>query len=189
MIDAKETAGALYGLWRLVRGDDSCFDYFSDTEAGFWRSFAAAAVLAPFQALYQVTVYLDTETPPPLFRLIAIESLEYIILWLLYPVVMLYAVQLLERKEHYFRYMTTYNWFQMGVGLIVLPMAILSGFNLIPAGLSGFVDSITFVMYIVYAIFIARGALHLSVGAGSGLVLLDIVLTLIVGQITLRMLG
>lgn len=188
MIDAKETAAALYGLWRLVRGGDSCFDYFSNSEAGFWRSFIAAAVLAPLQALYQLTLYLSAETPPPLFRLTVVESLEYVILWLLYPVVMLSVVQLLDRDERYFRYMTTYNWFQMGVGLIVLPIAILSGFGLMPDGLGGVFDSITFVMYIVYAIFIARGALDLTVGAGCAIVLLDIVLTLIVGQITLRML-
>jgi len=125
---------------------------------------------------------------PPVFRAIAIESLEYVILWVLYPFVMIYVVKLMDREPQYFRYLVAYNWFQMGVGLIVLPLAILASFSVLPLALSSFFDTITFVAYIVYAIFIARTALQLTVGAGSGIVLLDIVVTLIVGQIALRML-
>jgi len=47
MIDAKDTAGALYGLWRLARGDASGLDFFNATLEGFWRSFAAAVIIAP----------------------------------------------------------------------------------------------------------------------------------------------
>lgn len=188
MIDAKEAAGALYGLWRLVRWDDKALSFFNATEQGFWRSFAAAAFVAPLQATYQISVYLTMDDPPSAWRVAAIESLEYVILWVLYPVAMLYVVKLLDRDTEFFGYMVAYNWFQLGVGYVAMPIVILSQFDLLPVSVSGFFDSLIFVAYVTYAAFIARIGLKIPTGSSIGIVVIDILLTLMVGQVTLRML-
>ena len=189
MIDAKEVAGALYGLWRLVRWDDKALSFFNATESGFWRSFMAAAFVAPLQVLYQLSVYLTMDEPPSAWRMAAIESIEYVILWVLYPLAMLYVVKLLDRETEFFGYVVAYNWFQLGVGYVAMPLVILSQFELLPSSVSGFFDSLIFVAYVTYAAFIARVGLKISVGAGIGIVVIDILLTLIVSQVTLRMIS
>ena len=189
MIGAKETAGALYGLWRLVRWDETAFSFFNATEQGFWRSFTAAAFVAPLQAVYQISVYFTLDAPPPAWRMAFIESLEYVILWVLYPIAMLYVVKLLDREKEFFRYIVAYNWFQLGVGYVAMPLVILSQFEILNPSVSSFLDSVIFVAYVTYAAFIARAGLKLSIGAGIGVVVIDIILTLIVCQLTLRMLS
>ncbi|MDE0799743.1 MAG: hypothetical protein OSB02_03280 [Rhodospirillaceae bacterium] len=188
MIDTKETARALYGLWRLARWDEEAFSFFNATEQGFWRSFAAAAFVAPLQALYQLSLYLTLDDPPLIWRVAAIESIEYIILWTLFPLSMLYVVKLLERETEFFRYIVAYNWFQLAVGYVAMPFVILSQFQLLPVQVSGFFDSLIFVTYVTFAAFIARVGLKVGMGASAGIVVIDILLTLMVGQVTLRML-
>ncbi|MGB1875682.1 MAG: hypothetical protein ACPHGY_01985 [Rhodospirillaceae bacterium] len=189
MIDAKEVAGALYGLWRLVRWDEKALGFFNATEDGFWRSFMAAVFVAPLQATYQVSVYLTMDEPPSACRMAAIESIEYVILWTLYPLVMFYIVKLLDRETEFFGYAVAYNWFQLGVGFVAMPVVILSQLQVLPLAISGFFDSMIFVAYVTYAAFIARAGLKVSIGTGIGIVVIDILLTLMVGQVTLRMLS
>lgn len=187
MISTKESAGVLYGLWRIACWDEKAFEFFNATEQGFWRSYIAAALVAPLQAIYQIGVYLTAEQPPPAVRMFFIESLEYITLWLLYPVVMLSVVKILDRDAQFFRYLVAYNWFQLAVGFIAMPIIILTQFELLPLPIAGFFDSMIFVAYVSYAGFIARAGLNVTLGTGIGIVVLDIVLTLMLGQITLRM--
>lgn len=188
MIDAREAAGALYGIWRIVRCDEKAITFFNASVDGFWRSFTAAFLLAPLQAVYQITVFMGLENPPPAFRMAAVESLEYIILWLLYPFTMYYVLKLLDRDESFFGYIVAYNWFQLGIGLVIMPWIILAGFGVLPQSIADFVSTMSFVAYTFYAAFIARIALKAAVGTAIGLVLIDILLTLMVGQITFRML-
>ena len=128
------------------------------------------------------------DAPPPGWRVATIESLEYVILWVLYPLAMFYVVKLLNRKTEFFGYMVAYNWFQLGVGYVAMPLVILSQFELLPTSVSGFFDSLIFVAYVTYAAFIARAGLKITTGSGIGIVVIDILLTLLVGQTTLRML-
>lgn len=188
MMDTKETAGALYGVWRIARWDEKAFSFFNATEQGFWRSYTAALCVAPLQALYQLSVYLTLDTPPPAWRMIAIESIEYVILWVLFPLAMFYIAKLLERDGAFFRYIIAYNWFQLAVGYLAMPFGILTQFGLLAPSVSGFFDSLIFVSYVTYAAFIARAGLKVGVGTSIGIVIIDILLTLMVGQVTLQML-
>ena len=188
MISAREAAGAFYGVWQIFRCDDKAFSFFNATEEGFWRSFSAAFILAPFQALYQITIYVGMDDPPHALRMTLVESLEYAILWLLYPFTLYYVTQLLDREDMFFRYAVAYNWFQMGIGLIIMPWIILSGFGLLPDSVADFIGTVTFIAYTFYAAYIARLGLEIAVGSAIGIVLIDILLTLVVGQVTLQML-
>lgn len=46
-----EIATALYGAYRLARLDPQGMQYFDLSIGGFWRSFFAAVLMAPFFAL------------------------------------------------------------------------------------------------------------------------------------------
>ena len=187
MIEAREAAGALYGIWRIVRCDEKAFTFFNATESGFWRSFTAAFLLVPLQALYQITVYITLEDPPHALRMAAIEGLEYTILWLLFPITMYYVVRLIGREDSFLRYIVAYNWFQLGIGFVVMPWIILTGFGFLPTSVADFASTMSFVAYTFYAAFIARAGLSVAVGTAIGIVLIDILLTLMLGQVTVRM--
>ena len=188
MISAREAAGALYGIWQIFRVDDKALSFFNATEDGFCRSFSAAFVLAPFQVLYQITVFTSMEQPPHALRMTVVESLEYVILWVLYPLTIYHVTRLLDCKDMFFKYAVAYNWFQMGIGLFIMPWIILSGFGFLPESIADFIGTMAFVAYTFYAAFIARIGLEVAVGTAIGIVLIDILLTLMVGQVTFTML-
>ena len=50
MISPREITLGLYGAFRLALLDVRGMAYFNCTEAGFWRSFTAAAIAAPESA-------------------------------------------------------------------------------------------------------------------------------------------
>lgn len=189
MIDSREVAGALHGIWRLAHLDDNAFNNFNATEQGFWRSFFAAVLIAPLQLLYQVIVYTNLEIPSSGLRFFLIEGLEYIVIWTLFPLVLFYVARLLEREEAYFRYIVAYNWFQLGVGLFAIPIAILMSIDVFPLSGLAFLNTLILTAYVVYASFIARAGLRIATSGAIGIVVIDIILSIGVQQITQSMLG
>jgi len=184
-MNSREVANVILGLWKIALIDKKCFNFFSGTEEGFWRSFQAAAVIAPLHLIYEWGLYINSENTSPFLRVFTIEILEYVILWVLYPLVMIYISKALKREEKYFIYMTAYNWFQMGIGLILMPIVILSVFGKINLQASNILETIIFLSYIFYSIFIAREALKIPTGSSLSIVLIDILLTLMVSQIVI----
>lgn len=188
MIEPKEAANALYGISRLARLDDSAFALFNATEQGFWRSFTAAVVIAPLQVIYQAAVYFNLETRPSGLRMFLIESLEYVVMWTLYPLVLFYVARLLEKEATYFRYIVAYNWFQMGVGLVATPLAILMTIDILPVTALAFLNTLILTAYVVYATYVARSGLGVALSGATGIVMIDILLSLAVQQTTQSML-
>ena len=96
---------------------------------------------------------------------------------------MIYISKVLNREKKYFIYMTTYNWFQMGIGLILMPVVILSVLGKINLQIGNILETIIFFSYIFYSMFLAREALKIPTGSSLSIVLIDILLTLMVSQI------
>lgn len=189
MIDPKEAAGALRGIWRLAHLDEEGFNTFNATEQGFWRSFTAAFLIAPLQLVYQFSVYMTLDTPPPALRMALVEGLEYVVLWTLYPLALYYVARLLQREATYFRYIVAYNWFQLAVGLVATPIAIFMTLDLFSLSALAFLNTLILTGYVIYAAFIARVGLGIATSASIGIVVIDILLSLTVQQITQGMLG
>lgn len=189
MIDPKEAAGALRGIWRLAHLDESAFNNFNATELGFWRSFTAAFLIAPLQLVYQVIVYINLEIPTSGLRFFLIEGLEYVVIWTLFPLVLFYVARLLEREAAFFRYIVAYNWFQLGVGLFAIPIAILLTIDVFPLPGLAFLNTLVLTAYVVYASFIARAGLGITTSGAIGIVVIDIILSIGVQQTTQSMLG
>lgn len=188
MIDLKETAGALQGIWRLGHLDEDAFSKFNATEQGFWRSFLAAFLIAPLQLVYQTTVYVTADTPTSGLRFFLIQGLEYVVMWTLFPLVLFYVARLLERQAAYFKYIVAYNWFQLGVGIVAMPIAILLTVDVFPLGGLAFLNTLVLTAYVVYATFLARAGLGIATSGAIGIVVIDIVLSIGVQQITQSML-
>ena len=187
-MSAKEIANIFYGFFLIIKFDEKFKDHFENSEEAFWKSFYAAIIVAPLQLIHEWGLYISSDEKPNLARTIPIEVLEYTILWILFPLVMTYITKVINREEQYFRYIVSYNWLQMCISITIMPLIILSVFNFLPVSASTFLETMVFLIFISYNIFIAKITLKLQTGPSFSIVLIDILLSLLVTQIILTIL-
>ena len=125
---------ALTGALRLARGDPGGLAYFDASEEGFWHSFRAAVFCYP---LYLILLAFPIElgTPPELdpWRVLAVETIHYVISWVAFPLLMLPLVDWLQRSNRYFGFMVAYNWCQVPQTVVFAAVALLGGLGVISA--------------------------------------------------------
>jgi hypothetical protein len=112
-----------------------------------------------------------------------VETLSYVLSWVLFPFAMLYVSDFLQRSPRYFWHMVPYNWFQLAAGLLLLPVAILADLGALPMQLAAFLNLLALSVFFTYAAFIARFGLQVGIGTGIALVVLDLLLNLLSQQL------
>ena len=187
IITASEVAQALYGAWRLARLDARGLDQFNNTAEGFWRSFYAMLVAAPFYVILVTLRLSNLETTNGPIQIFLIEVIAYVIGWFAYPFVMFYVVELLDRRERYYRYVAAYNWATvLLIALLTLISAVVDGLNvsLPPAA---FLSFIIMLLVLGYWWFIARVGLDLK-GWAVAVTGIDFCLGIVLSRLTQSML-
>lgn len=182
MLTARELAAALFGVWRLARLDSDGLKFFPDSLEGFWRSFWAAAIIAPAYLLL-VGIHLaggEVERP---WRFVPLQVIGYVISWVAYPLVMAHLVRLLDREPRYFRYMCAYNWFHLAQTALLLPVSLLGAAGILPEGLLFIIGMAALSAILMYQWFIAVHGLAIDGMAATGLVMIDLLLSLLVNGI------
>jgi hypothetical protein len=110
----REAWTALAGLLRLARGDHGGLLWFDRSLAGFWRSFRAAILCYPF---YLVLLTMRVATADWQrsggVRILAVESIGYVISWTAFPLAMLSLTRRIGRANRFFDFMVPYNWYQL----------------------------------------------------------------------------
>ncbi|KJS37491.1 MAG: hypothetical protein VR70_12440 [Rhodospirillaceae bacterium BRH_c57] len=188
---ARETAGALYGLMRLIRLDAGGLAFFNATYRGFWNSFWVAAAILPLHLLQAVIHFGQSEhiTVGPV-TYFALELESYVIGWTLYPLVMVWVSGLIDRRQSFYAFMVPYNWFQLVVAAVILPLSILGGLGLIPREAASLLMLMAASAVLLYMGFLAHKALKVSGFTAFGVVLLDVLLSFLVnGTINQMVMG
>lgn len=180
----RETAASLDGLHRILRMDPSGLDRFNATVEGFWTSFFVAIATLPFYLLQAGVYYLNAEVEASAPRFLSLELMTFVLGWLVYPVVMLTVTQVLDRQQHYLRYMVAYNWFQLVVAALLLPLSLLQLTGMAPDGLIALLFLMATSAFLLYGWFIAHRGLDLGGATAAGIVILDLVLSLLVNGAT-----
>jgi len=178
---------ALAGTWRLARGDRSglfCFDRSLD---GFWRSFRAAVISYPlFLIQLGMRVSVVEWQNSGGWRILAVETIGYVIGWVAFPLLMLTVTRYLGRAHRFFDFMVPYNWCQLPqIALFVLVgLAFQSGL-LGPRSAAGIglVAVVATLIYEWYVWYIARVALDTTGPAAFSIAVLDFVLGVVVSQV------
>lgn len=183
MMSARQLASALYGVWLLLRWDVNGFNYFDRNFGGFWRSYLVAFALAPIYAAHAIVSFQRTEGGPSLGLHLTTEALAYVMAWTVFPFVMITIARTLDRDGQYFGYMVPYNWFQLAVGVVTLPVTLLSDLQVIGLEGAALLNLIILAAFFAYGIFLARHALEIGPITAGGVVFLDFVLSLIVRQV------
>lgn len=178
---AREIAGALYGLGRILRLDAKGLGYFNASLGGLWHSFWVAALVLPLSLVHALVGYAQAEDGGAgvlTYMILEVES--YTISWVLFPLVMVWVSALLDRWPNYFTFLVPYNWFQLVVAIVILPLSILAGLGAVPPEAASFLLMMATAAFLLYTGFIAQKALDVSGFTAFGIVLLDVLLSFVI---------
>ncbi len=185
MTMSTETLRALYGTWRIARGDAKGLAFFEYSIDAFWRSFLAAFIVFPAFALLR---WHDLGSAPddfPVGRYMIIETIAYVMKWFAFPLLMLHVAPMIDRANRYIAFITVYNWssvLQMGVYLIALFLG--AAFPGLGAG--GFV-LVAVIAMLVYGVYIAKLTLAVPAVTAGAIVAADFLLSLVITTIGIRL--
>jgi hypothetical protein len=177
MPDIREVFASIQGAFLLARFNPAGMNYFNISMEGFWRSFGAAVVIAPVILITILAFYAGSEIYP--VRIAAVEFGQYVIGWVLFPVVMIFVARSMNLTDRYVGYIVAYNW------SAVIQTALFAPLNLVLAysGASWVLEFMwlsAMIFVIIYLIFIAKTALGTTLSIAISLVGLDMLLTLVV---------
>lgn len=182
MISRIEFAAAIAGVRGLARFDSRALGFFDATLAGFWRSYWAAAILAPFTAA-MVARQAMLEPPDSPVRFVISQAVGYALGWLAFPLAMVQIADMLGRRERYFTYMVSYNWFHLIEIALWGPLLVLGLANALPPAAEGFLSLIILGVLLGYEWFIAKTALKIEGGPAAALVAIDLLLNLVIDRV------
>lgn len=179
---------ALAGTLRLARGDRgglACFDRSLD---GFWRSFRAAVISYPlYLVLLAMRVTVAEWARSGGWRIVAVETIGYVIGWVAFPLLMLTVTRWLDRAHRFFDFMVPYNWCQVPQGalFVLVGLAFESGMLGPQSGEDiGIASLVATLVYEWYVWYIARVALDTTGLVAVFIALVDLALALLISGIT-----
>ena len=183
MLSLSEIGPALYGAWRLARFDANGMRYFDRSLEGFWRSFRVALLAAPFTALLIALNLSHAKFGGGWFRILAGESIAYVIGWVAFPLLAYYLTDAIDRRAQYLGFIVAYNWSTLIQLAVVLPAAIISHSGILPVELATGVMLAANVAILVYEWFIVRIALTLPGLGAAGIVAVDVIMGVVINDV------
>lgn len=183
-----ETVSSLYGAFRLAQGDAKGLAFFNVSTEGFWRSFAAALLIAPPFIILLGVRHVVSDSEIALLRYSSIHTLSYIISWLAFPLLVFYLTDMIDKSQRFIRYIVVYNWTSVLQNLLYLPFAILVEAHLIQGSLTTLIGLILLGVVLLYTWFITKSALEISNLLAFGFVVIDLMLSVFINSISQGML-
>ncbi|MBP2313459.1 hypothetical protein [Azospirillum soli] len=179
-LTSRDVASSVFGAYRLARFDPTGLDYMDRTPEGAWKSFYAAIIILPAYALLLAIRLWDQAQDTPLFQLVTVEAIAYVVSWTAFPVIMHGVTRMLDRSSRYVDFLCAYNWSSVVQMAVYLPVVVLAATGLLPAPLSeGLVFGVMLAM-LTYQWFVLRTALDVPGLTAAILVLLDLFLSALI---------
>ena len=188
-----EIAKAVSGAWQLFMWDEKGMSNFDVSREGFWRSFFAAFLLAPAYLIIilsqrQLEFELnskdlgrsETASMPDLGLFLLSESLGYVILWVAFPLAMVYIARWFGREDRYFSLIIAMNWSSVIMMGLIFPVdaLYLAGFATAETRLALIIPFA--IISLAYRWFIIRTAFGTEPGPTSGLVIFSLLIELLI---------
>jgi hypothetical protein len=186
MPDRHEIASSLYGAYRLAWFDEGGMSYFNISVEGFWRSFFAAVILAPF---YLLSIGPELLNPEGGFSFWAalVHFGTYAISWVLFPLVAFFATDLLGLGQRFTALVVAVNWSSIlifGLLTISVGLAALAQHAIIELALVVLTAGL-----IVYHWFVIKTALESTAPVAIAFVLFNFLLGAMLQQVTQRLIA
>jgi hypothetical protein len=119
MLSSAEIARGIQGAIKFLLRDPTAPSHFDNTIEGCLRSFRVMFLAAPVYALYLVIHYMQTPVTADETEIVFIESLHFVVDWLLYPVIFYEIARRRGWLERYPRYISALNWINLPILLSV----------------------------------------------------------------------
>ena len=187
MLTMRETALGVFGAWRLANFDPRGMECFDRSLTGLWRSFRVAILVAPAFALL---VYLNQVQAPPTadaLRFVLAEGIAYVTSWVAFPLAVAYLAPVIDRVFEYPGFIVAYNWSSILQVAVFVPVAGITALDVLPPGVAEALYLATQLVVLTYEWFITKTALRLSGLAAAGIVLLDLVVSVLISVVAVRM--
>jgi hypothetical protein len=175
-ITLKEVSLGLFGAWRLAHLDPRGMEYFDRSIDGFWRSFWAAAVMAPAYILIVALRLIERPTTSGSLRIALVEIIGYAIGWTAFPLAAWYMLRALDKQDRYFGYIVAYNWANVLQICVYLPVTALSAAGGLPDAVMSVLALGATAAVVFYQYFIARTALQVDMPIAAGIVFIDLMI-------------
>ncbi len=187
MLTQQALTHALRGVGAILRRDqDGVRAHFDRTLFGFWQSFWLAALLLIPHLLLLPGHGGGIDKP---WLVITITELSaYAMGWVAFPLLMIVLCDWLARWPRYFDYMVPYNWFRLVEVLASLPLMLAATGGVIPGGGAVFLSLLIAAALLMYQGWLAHTMLQISVPAAVGIVITDMVLHLLISNVTVALL-
>ncbi len=188
MISARETSIGIFGAWQLAKYDAQGLRFFDNTVTAFWRSFYAAVIVLPAYVILILLVIGELPVAVGGFAVLVIESIAYVIGWTAFPLAMYYLARTIDRDRFYCRYIAAYNWSAVLRIALFLIVAATAASGILPQAPAALINFAAYIAILAYQWFIARVGLEVSAPGACGIVLLDIVISLVIEGYTSQLL-
>jgi len=179
MPSGQEISRSIFGAWRLAHLDAGGMFYFDLTIDGFFRSFFAPILGLPF---FLLMVAVQADAKADVMQLLEIESVAYLLVWIAYPALMILLCHLLDLGQHYVPFIVAFNWAQIVIIAVYLPLNAVIGLDLVGRDIGVILRLLGFAASCFYLWFIARTALQTTAIVAIGLIVAEVLVEQIVQQ-------
>jgi hypothetical protein len=157
VLSAAEITRGVQGALGFLRRDPAALRSFDNTIEACLRSFRLMAVTAPFYAVYSLIRYANLTVAIDTGELIAIETMSYVINWLIYPVIFYEVARRRGWLDRYPRYIAALNWTNLP-GIVIAIAAIVIKM-IVPTAIGGILEIALQALFFYWFLVITRLAL------------------------------
>ncbi len=160
MLSAAEIARGVQGAVAFLWRDPRATTYFDNTTEACLRSFRVMVLVAPLQIILLLVRYSGVTTAADEMEIFVVETISYVVEWLLFPVIFHEIARRQGWLDRYARYIGALNWINlpgMLLAVVLVPLA-----QLAPAAIGDLVHIVLQALFFYWFLVTTRQVL----GAG-----------------------
>ena len=169
----QEIANHLYGVWLLARRDRGGVGWLDGSVDGFWKSFFAAVLIAPFFGLALWLAIYSTADEADLTAIFFIEAVSYVGAWFFWPLIASELCRLIDPDLDARTYIVACNWSEIWIMMLRLPLLALGVSGLLDTAVTQFLGLLFLIVVLFYRFTIARHTLDAPMPVAAGLTFVD----------------
>lgn len=178
MVNSRELSVALYGAWRFATLDRAAVQFFDNTPDSFWKSFNAAWLALPAYALLVLLSFVQHPVDAGPFRILSVESISYVIGWVLFPLVMIAFTDTTKTARNYYRFIAAWNWSIVLQAYFFLGVSAFSASGTVPESLGGLISLVATFAIFFYQGFVAKTTLDVTLPVAFLIVVVDLTIAI-----------
>jgi len=117
---SNEIVRGTLGAVKFLQRDPSAPTHFENTIESCLRSFRVMLIVAPIYGLYLAVYYSSVMVQADEVEIFCVETLRYIVDWLLYPVIFYEIARRRNWLDRYPRYIAALNWTNLPAVVVAL---------------------------------------------------------------------